>query len=390
MTPSIEVAYDGLPRFRAHRGHRSSEYAVNTDAEVILADGRFYACDQGVWYISDDPIGPWRVSDTRPLGVDDIPPSCPVYNVRYVYIYDSSPSAIEMGYLPGYLGCYPYDGTVVYGTGYRYHPGADGIALSSTLHVGLPRALQPLVEPLELLLQLQLGFPARLVGPGRDPRRNHRHSMWFGPGGYRRPLLSDDMRPRRTRYKDQKQMRAADRPPMNYLPPFRQRAARRPDGHHPGTPVRAHGALCAGSQRRVRREGWKRLSTRRSREVEGQPRSLVGSVGSVAGAEPVTRGGGSPPGLHPHHRRPRPTPEPRSHREPHPQDPSSHRCSLLDSRPVGLRLRRSLRRRAISNAITALVNGRPATTRPLRPNLPRAPGGASGIPKKGAQPKGKQ
>ena len=34
------------------------------------------------------PDGPWRVSETRPLGVDDIPPSCPVYDVRYVYIYD--------------------------------------------------------------------------------------------------------------------------------------------------------------------------------------------------------------------------------------------------------------------------------------------------------------
>ncbi len=54
--------------------------------------------------------------------MDDIPPSCPVYNVRYVYIFDATPEVIYMGYLPGYVGCYPYYGTVVYGTGHHYAP----------------------------------------------------------------------------------------------------------------------------------------------------------------------------------------------------------------------------------------------------------------------------
>ncbi len=118
---SFEVTYDGDAQFAPIEG-TDLQYAVNTDAEVILADGRYYACDRGVWYISDDPDGPWSVSETRPVGVEDIPASCPVYDVRYVYIYDSTPDVVYMGYLPGYLGCYPYYGTVVYGTGHRYRP----------------------------------------------------------------------------------------------------------------------------------------------------------------------------------------------------------------------------------------------------------------------------
>ncbi len=52
--------------------------------------------------------------------MEDIPPSSPLYDVRYVHIYDYTPDVVYVGYLPGYLGCYPYYGTVVYGTGYRY------------------------------------------------------------------------------------------------------------------------------------------------------------------------------------------------------------------------------------------------------------------------------
>ncbi len=104
----LEVDYDGAPQFEPIE-HTNLRYAVNTDAEVILADGRYYVCDAGVWYVSDRPDGPWSVSETRPLGLDDVPPSCPVYNVRYVYVFDATPDVIFMGYLPGYIGCYPYD-----------------------------------------------------------------------------------------------------------------------------------------------------------------------------------------------------------------------------------------------------------------------------------------
>src|SRR5437763_998049 len=77
----FQVVYDGPARFEPIAG-TDMKYAVNTDAEVVQADGRYYACDQGVWYSANDPNGPWRVTDARPLAVDDIPPSCPVYDIR--------------------------------------------------------------------------------------------------------------------------------------------------------------------------------------------------------------------------------------------------------------------------------------------------------------------
>jgi hypothetical protein len=66
--------------------------------------------------------GPWSVSDIRPSDVDAIPASSPAYNVKYVYIYESTPEVVYVGYTPGYTGTYIYGPTVVYGTGYYYNP----------------------------------------------------------------------------------------------------------------------------------------------------------------------------------------------------------------------------------------------------------------------------
>jgi hypothetical protein len=54
--------------------------------------------------------------------VDEIPPESPVYNVKYVYIYDYTPEVVYVGYTPGYTCSYVYGGVVVYGTGYYYNP----------------------------------------------------------------------------------------------------------------------------------------------------------------------------------------------------------------------------------------------------------------------------
>ncbi|MBS1975155.1 MAG: hypothetical protein JST13_12455, partial [Bacteroidetes bacterium] len=54
--------------------------------------------------------------------VESIPPSSPVYNIKYVYIYDVTPDYIYMGYTPGYLNTFVYGPTVVYGTGFYYDP----------------------------------------------------------------------------------------------------------------------------------------------------------------------------------------------------------------------------------------------------------------------------
>ncbi len=117
----FEATYDGDARFEPIPNTKL-HYAVNTASQVILADGRYYAVEQGVWFIGDSPYGPWQVSETRPVGLESVPASSPVYNTRYVYIYDVRPDVVYVGYTPGYLWAFPYGGTIVYGTGYRYRP----------------------------------------------------------------------------------------------------------------------------------------------------------------------------------------------------------------------------------------------------------------------------
>jgi hypothetical protein len=118
---TLEVVYDGEPRFKAIEGTRIA-FAVNTPTSVIQDAGRYWACDQGVWYVAPTPKGPWSVSDRRPPDIDQVPPSAPVYNTRYVYVYQSTPEVVYVGYTPGYMGMYPYYGSVVYGTGWYYPP----------------------------------------------------------------------------------------------------------------------------------------------------------------------------------------------------------------------------------------------------------------------------
>jgi hypothetical protein len=214
---SFEVTYDGDPQFEPIEG-TDLQYATNTDAEVILADGRYYACDQGVWYVSDDPDGPWSVSDTRPLGVEDIPASCPVYDVRYVYIYDSTPEVVYVGYLPGYLGCYPYYGTVVYGTGYRYRPWHGRHHFYPRRPTwGFHARYNPWLSRWSFGFSYGTGFLR--VGtrwhPGHPDLRRRVRSAWFGPGGYRRPLVERDMTLLRTRRPERSRPRLPDSLPMN-------------------------------------------------------------------------------------------------------------------------------------------------------------------------------
>jgi hypothetical protein len=118
---NLSVVYDGEPRFEPVP-KTSIEQAVNTQATVLRIGSRYYCCHQAVWYVADSPEGPWAVADYVPPEVQTIPPESPAYNVKYVRVYDATPEYVYVGYTPGYLGCYPYYGTVVYGTGYYYPP----------------------------------------------------------------------------------------------------------------------------------------------------------------------------------------------------------------------------------------------------------------------------
>lgn len=125
-TATTDVTYNGDPRFQSIPG-TDMQYAVNTSSSVILDRGTYYTVDNGVWFQSEDgPEGPWVVSTNRPPDVDRIPPSSPLYNTKYVYIYDITPDYVYMGYTPGYLNTFIYGPTVVYGTGFYYDPWFDG------------------------------------------------------------------------------------------------------------------------------------------------------------------------------------------------------------------------------------------------------------------------
>jgi hypothetical protein len=118
----VTVSYDGDPKFEAVPGTHV-EYALNTAENVLRIRGRYFACDQGVWFSSDAPTGPWRVADAIPDDeIQAIPPESPVYNTRFATVYDSTPDVVYVAYTPAYLGSYPYYGTVVFGTGWFYRP----------------------------------------------------------------------------------------------------------------------------------------------------------------------------------------------------------------------------------------------------------------------------
>ncbi|MBN7810623.1 hypothetical protein J0A68_06640 [Algoriphagus sp. H41] len=118
---TLEVTYDGEPKFEAIEGTKL-DLAMNTKTTVLRSGKKYYAVDNGVWFVADEATGPWKVSDERPKDVEDIPASSPAYNVKYVYIYESTPEVVYVGYTPGYMGSYVYGPTVVYGTGYYYNP----------------------------------------------------------------------------------------------------------------------------------------------------------------------------------------------------------------------------------------------------------------------------
>jgi hypothetical protein len=118
---TCEVSYDGEPKFEPIEG-TSLELAMNTSGTVLKDGEKYYAVDNGVWFVSSSAKGPWKASEDRPEDVEKIPASSSAYNVKYVYVYESTPEVVYVGYTPGYMGSYVYGPTVVYGTGYYYSP----------------------------------------------------------------------------------------------------------------------------------------------------------------------------------------------------------------------------------------------------------------------------
>jgi hypothetical protein len=121
---SVAVKYDGEPDFQPVEGASAPlKYAINSDTPVIAAnDGRYYAVENGVWFVSESPNGPWSVATSVPEAIYSIPVSSPVHYVTYVRVYGYSPDYVYVGYTPGYLGAFYTGGVVVFGAGYPYRP----------------------------------------------------------------------------------------------------------------------------------------------------------------------------------------------------------------------------------------------------------------------------
>jgi hypothetical protein len=184
----LEVEYDGSPKFEKINGTEVS-YAVNTAAQVLLINNRYYAVDNGVWFTSSAATGPWVVADSIPdEQIQQIPPSAPVYNTTYVQVYESTPEIVYVGYRPGYLWSFPYYGVPVYGTGWYYPPYWGGIYYPRVPTWGFHVGYNPWTG-WTFGLSWSNGFFR--VGIGWGGYYGPRYGCcggWYG-GGYRRPVV---------------------------------------------------------------------------------------------------------------------------------------------------------------------------------------------------------
>jgi hypothetical protein len=121
LEAKLDLTYDGEPQFKPIEDTRLS-YAVNAPLPVIQHGDRYYALDNGVWFVAASAKGPWEVAAEVPEELYSIPPSSPVYYATYAHVYQADEEQVEVGYTAGYQGAYEDSGTVVYGTGWDYEP----------------------------------------------------------------------------------------------------------------------------------------------------------------------------------------------------------------------------------------------------------------------------
>ncbi len=171
---TIVVEYDGEPKFEDVTGTKVA-YALNSPQTVIRVEGKYYCVDEGIWFVSDQPNGTFAVATERPEEVEDLPASCPVYNIKYVYVYDVQPDIVYVGYTPGYYHSYVYMGTVVYGTGYYYRPWYGAYYYPRPVTYGFSVHWNPYSG-----WGFSLGFSYGWVGWGFHPY----YRPYWGPRGY--------------------------------------------------------------------------------------------------------------------------------------------------------------------------------------------------------------
>ena len=189
----LEVTYDGEPKWKQIEG-TGVEYAVNTATQVLRIKGKYYAVDDGVWFVANDAKGPWAVAESVPMDeIQKIPASEPVYNTKYVYIYESTPEVVYVGYTPGYMWSYPWYGVPIYGTGWPYppywgpccyypHPSPWGLHLSYNPYTGWGMGLTYSFGFLTVGFTFGGGYGG-YYRPGYPP--GYYRPPYYPPGGYR-------------------------------------------------------------------------------------------------------------------------------------------------------------------------------------------------------------
>ncbi|MGB5751268.1 MAG: carbohydrate-binding family V/XII [Thermoanaerobaculia bacterium] len=175
---TIQVSYDGEPQFEPVE-ETTLYYAVNTESQVIRSGSRYYCAEEGVWYVASNPAGPWAVATEVPEEIRSIPPSSPVYNTKYVYIYDTTPEVVYVGYYPGYTSSYIYHGVPVYGTGWYYRPWWGSYYYPRYRTWGFNVRYNPWYG-WSFGLSYSTGPFTFSIGYGGGYRRS-----WWGPAGYR-------------------------------------------------------------------------------------------------------------------------------------------------------------------------------------------------------------
>jgi hypothetical protein len=182
------VQYDGDPSFQPIQNSPVA-YATNTPNSVLTLGGRYYCCYNAVWYLGGAPVGPWEICTSVPVEIYTIPPTCPVYSVRYCYVYESTPDLVYVGYTPGYTGCYPYDHVVVFGTGYHYSPWVGRTYYSRPWTFGFAARYDGYSG--------HWGFSVGDVRGGGfawfGSHESHEGGDWFGHGGYHPIVVHNDV-----------------------------------------------------------------------------------------------------------------------------------------------------------------------------------------------------
>ena len=188
---TVKVDYDGDPKFAAIEGC-TLQLAANSSLTVIKENStKFFALDNGIWFISTSAKGPWKLADIRPAGLEKISAKSAAYNAKFVYIYASDADYVTVGYTGGYLGNYVQgDPVVVYGTGYYYAPWYGTVYYPRPCTWGYGFSYNPWTG-WSMGFSYNIGFLQ--IGFNYGGGYGYSYGGWFGPSMYYPPYRSPYM-----------------------------------------------------------------------------------------------------------------------------------------------------------------------------------------------------